>query len=108
MGTILEDVKKALGIVPGYDAFDDQILMYINSARMDLAQLGPKCLGIIEKESQWSVFPDINDEAAIKSYISLKIRLMFDPPGNSFLVTAYQKLIEEAAWRLIYQTEGKS
>ena len=50
MGTILEDVKKALGIVPGYDAFDDQILMYINSARMDLAQLGPKCLGIIKKE----------------------------------------------------------
>ena len=84
MGTILEDVKKALGIVPGYDAFDD-------------AQLGPKCLGIIEKESQWSVFPDVNDEAAIKSYISLKVRLMFDPPGNSFLVTAYQKLIEEAA-----------
>lgn len=65
MGTILEDVKKALGIVPGYDAFDDQILMYINSARMDLAQLGPKCLGIIEKESQWSVFPDVNDEAAL-------------------------------------------
>lgn len=40
MGTILEDIKKAIGIMPGYDAFDDQILMHINTARMDLAQLG--------------------------------------------------------------------
>lgn len=108
MGTILEDVKKALGIIPGYDAFDDQILLYINSARMDLAQLGPKCLTTVQKDSNWSIFENIDDEAAIKSYIALKVRLMFDPPGNSFLVTAYQKLIEEAAWRLIYQTEGKS
>ena len=37
----------------------------------------------------------------------MKVKLFFDPPGNSFLVQAYQKLIEEAAWRLIYQTEGK-
>ena len=43
MGTILEDTKKAIGIMPGYDVFDDQILMHINTARMDLAQLGPNC-----------------------------------------------------------------
>ena len=90
MGTILEDTKKAIGIMPGYDVFDDQILMHINTARMDLAQLGPKCDTPIEKDTAWTVFDDIDD-----------------PPGNSFLVSAYQKLIEEAAWRLIYQTEGK-
>ena len=49
MGTILEDTKKALGIVPNYDAFDDQILMHINTARMDLAQVGAKCNTPIEK-----------------------------------------------------------
>ena len=107
MGTILEDTKKAIGIMPGYDAFDDQILMHINTARMDLAQLGPKCGAIIEKDTGWQVFDEIDDEAAIKSYIAMKVKLIFDPPSNSFLVSAYQKLIEEAAWRLVYQTEGK-
>ena len=107
MGTILEDTKKAIGIMPGYDAFDDQILMHINTARMDLAQLGTKCGVTIEKDTGWQVFDEIADEAAIKSYIAMKVKLIFDPPSNSFLVSAYQKLIEEAAWRLVYQTEGK-
>lgn len=107
MGTILEDTKKAIGIIPGYDAFDDQILMHINTARMDLSQLGPKCSTNIEKDTGWHVFDEIDDESAIKSYIAMKVKLFFDPPGNSFLVSAYQKLIEEAAWRLIYQTESK-
>ena len=48
----------------------------------------------------------VDDMATIKSYIAMKVRLIFDPPSNSFVVTSYQKLIEEAAWRLIYQTEN--
>ena len=49
MGTILEDTKKAIGIMPGYDAFDDQILMHINTARMDLAQLGQNAIPRLRK-----------------------------------------------------------
>ena len=49
MGTILEDTKKAIGIMPGYDAFDDQILMHINTARMDLAQLGQNATSRLRK-----------------------------------------------------------
>lgn len=82
MGTILEDTKKAIGIMPGYDVFDDQILMHINTARMDLAQLGPKCDVPIEKDTAWTVFDDINDEAAIKSYIAMKVKLFFDHRGT--------------------------
>nr|DAK94050.1 MAG TPA: hypothetical protein [Caudoviricetes sp.] len=106
MGTVLEDTKKALGIVPGYEAFDDQILMHINTCRMELNQLGAKCEDPIEKTTGWEAFFGIDDMATIKSYIAMKVRLIFDPPSNSFVVTSYQKLIEEAAWRLIYQTEN--
>ena len=106
MGTVLEDTKKALGIVPGYEAFDDQILMHINTCRMELNQLGAKCEDPIEKTTGWEAFFRIDDVATIKSYIAMKVRLIFDPPSNSFVVTSYQKLIEEAAWRLIYQTEN--
>lgn len=106
MGTVLEDTKKALGIVPGYEAFDDQILMHINTCRMELTQLGAKCEDPIEKTTGWEAFFGIDDMATIKSYIAMKVRLIFDPPSNSFVVTSYQKLIEEAAWRLIYQTEN--
>lgn len=82
MGTILEDTKKAIGIMPGYDAFNDQILMYINTARMDLAQLGPKCSTVIEKDTEWNVFDEIDDESAIKSYIAMKVKLFFDHRGT--------------------------
>lgn len=108
MGTILEDTKLAIGIVPGYDAFDNQILMHINTARMELIQLGVKCTVPIEKDTGWYVFNMVDDVPAVKSYIAMKVKLIFDPPSNSFVVTSYQKLIEEAAWRLIYQTESKS
>lgn len=108
MGTILEDTKIAIGIIPGYEVFDTQILMHINSAKMDLVQLGVKCNVPIEKDTGWYVFDTVDDVAAVKSYIAMKVKLIFDPPSNSFVVSSYQKLIEEAAWRLIYQTESKS
>lgn len=107
MGTILEDTKKALGIMPNYDAFDDQLLMHINTCRMDLVQLGAKCDVSIDRATRWDAFAEIDDEAAIKSYIAMKVRLIFDPPANSFVVTSYQKLIEEAAWRIVYHTDRK-
>lgn len=107
MGTILEDTKKALGIMPNYDAFDDQLLMHINTCRMDLIQLGAKCDVSIDRATGWDAFAEIDDEAAIKSYIAMKVRLIFDPPANSFVVTSYQKLIEEAAWRIVYHTDRK-
>ena len=40
MESILQSVKKMLGIIPEYTNFDDDIIMHINSVFMILQQLG--------------------------------------------------------------------
>lgn len=102
--TILESVKLMLGIQNSYQAFDQQILLHINSIFTLLNQLGigPKQLFIANSTSVWSDFlvGDSADLELIKSYVYLRVRLLFDPPTNSFAVDAIKDQIKEYEWRL--------
>lgn len=102
--SILQSVKKSLGLAPDYDVFDQDIIMCINSAFSTLAQLGvgPEMGHYIEDEqSLWSEF--LNDDARlsnVKTYICLRTRLLFDPPATSFGISAIKDQITELEWRL--------
>lgn len=106
--SILSSMKKLLGIVPEYTAFDDQILLYINSAFSTLHQLGigpEEGYEIVDKNSTWDdivLEPRFN---FIKSYIGMKVHLMFDPPTSSFALTALQDQIKEYEWRIVQEKE---
>ena len=83
--SILNSVKKLLGgLVPEYTAFDDQIIMHINSVFQILYQLGvgPSIPFTIEDDSAvWGDFTDdISTLSMVKSYMGLKVQQMFDPP----------------------------
>ena len=110
MDSILTSTKKFIGIEEDYEHFDPDILMNINSAMMTLMQLGvgPKTGFIVQdKNDTWATFlGGRNDLEAVKQYIFMKVRLSFDPPQNSFLVTAMEKQIAELEWRLNVQAEG--
>lgn len=110
MDSILTSIKKMLGIVPDYDIFDVDLTIHINSAFMILNQLGigPKdAFRITGKDETWDLFqPDPAYCELLKSYIYLRVKLMFDPPTNSFLVNAIEDQIKEFEWRLITQVEG--
>ena len=104
MESILTSIKKLLGISEEYEHFDPDIVMHINSALMVLTQLGvgPKEGFSIEDEtSLWSDF--LGDDTrfeAVKSYIHLKVKLLFDPPTNSAVIESITKSISELEWRL--------
>lgn len=102
--SILTSTKKVLGIAASYKAFDEDIIMHINAAFSVLNQLGlgPVDGFMIEDDStEWEDFDvPLNQLSLIKTYIFLKVRLLFDPPTTSYLVEASQKQIEEYEWRL--------
>ena len=105
--TILEDIKKQIGIVPEYLAFDDQILLDLNSAFNTLHQLGvgPEEGFSINKDTTWEEAIHTNRLNFIKSYISMKIKVMFDPPTSSFALDALNKQIAEYEWRITSEVE---
>ena len=107
--SILTSTKKNLGIVEAYEVFDADITMHINSAFSTLNQLGvgPEQGFMIEdKTALWSQFLEgdlrLNN---VKSYVYLRVRLLFDPPGTSFAIASFKDQIEELEWRINTQRE---
>ena len=104
MDSILTSIKKLLGITEEYENFDQDIIMHINSAFMILNQLGvgPKSgFSINDKSSTWDEFiPESSNLEAVKTYVHLKVKLMFDPPLSSTVIEAIKSQINELEWRL--------
>lgn len=106
---ILSSIKTLLGIQETDFNFDDEIIMSINSVFMTLNQLGvgpTTVFKIVDESATWTSFFGTNtDLESVKSYVYLKVRMLFDPPQNSFLVDAIERQITEFEWRLQVQTE---
>lgn len=104
MDSILTSVKKMLGIAEEYTHFDADLIMHINSVFMILAQLGvgPSEGFFIEDDTAtWDEFiQDKKEINSVKSYVGLKVRLLFDPPTSSSQIDNVNKLINELEWRL--------
>lgn len=108
--SILNSVKKDLGVNPEYDVYDNSIIMGINSAFMVLTQLGvgpPQGFRISDASSVWTDFMPNADEnfESVKSYISMKTRLIFDPPTSSIHQECIKQLVNEFEWRLNFEAE---
>ena len=102
--SILTDVKKVLGLEEAYTAFDPDITMHINSAFSTLNQLGigpENGFAIVDKTATWDSFIGTNPRYnSVKTYVYLKVRLVFDPPSTSFAIDAMKEMIRETEWRL--------
>lgn len=107
--SILTSVKKLLGITEDYTEFDIDIIVHINTVFTILNQLGvgpTKSFSISDKTSVWSDFlGDSDDLELVKSYVPLKVRLLFDPPTNGNAMEATKRMIEELEWRLFVTAE---
>lgn len=105
MDSILTSIKKLLGIAEDYTEFDADIIMHINSVFMILYQLGvgpTKPFSISDKFKTWDDFiPETSPQfEAVKTYIYQKVKLMFDPPSSSFVLSSVERQIAELEWRL--------
>jgi hypothetical protein len=109
--SILTSTKKNLGIAPEYTAFDLDIITHINSALSSLTQLGvgPATGFVIEDETpQWADFIGTDPrKESVKTFVYLKVKLIFDPPPTSFVIAAFEKQIDEIAWRLSVDRENE-
>lgn len=102
--SILDSTKSALGIVTEYKSFDNQIIMYINSVFSTLYQLGvgpEDGFSIEDRSTTWDEYIGENKNLNfVISYMHARVRLMFDPPTNSFAVEALKEQIKEFEWRI--------
>lgn len=108
-GSILQTIKKMIGLEVDYTAYDTDIIVFINSAMMTLQQLGvgPErgfvVTGLTEK---WSDFlPSDTMLEGVKHYIHLCVKMVFDPPTSSFVMESMKAQKEELEWRLREQAE---
>ena len=104
MESILNSIKKLLGIAEDYDYFDSDIIMHINSVFATLTQLGvgPEDGFSIDDESEkWEDFlPEERMLHSVTSYMFMKVKLMFDPPLSSAVIECTKEQIKELEWRL--------
>lgn len=111
MESILNSIKKQLGIHEEYDHFDDQIVMHINSVFMILNQLGvgpEEGFWIEDDVAAWSDFlEDPTQLQIVKTYMGHKVRMMFDPPSNGTIANAMNAVIAELEWRLNIAVDPK-
>ena len=107
--SILDSIKKILGMPPDYDAFDTDLVIHVNSVFGILAQLGVGPAGgfsISDNTTLWkSYLGDSKDLEMVKSYIALKVRLVFDPPTIGAVMDAMKEQIREYEWRLNVQVD---
>ena len=113
MESILTSIKKLLGIAESYKHFDDDIVMHINSVFLNLTQLGvgpENGFSIEDDTTEWTAFLTADHKLfeAAKSYIYLKVRLLFDPPTSSAVMEAINRNISEIEWRLTLATDSKT
>lgn len=111
MESILTSIKKLLGIMEEYDHFDTDLIIHINSAFMVLTQLGvgpSDGFNISDKSATWDSFvTDPKTYEAVKSYVYLKVKLLFDPPTSSAAMESMTRMIDEFEWRLNVAAESK-
>lgn len=104
MESILTSIKKLLGISEDYDYFDSDLIMHINTVFTTLTQLGVgpnEGFSIEDESAKWEDFlPDERMIHSVKSYMFMKVKLMFDPPLSTGVIECIKEQIKELEWRL--------
>lgn len=102
--SIFLSIKSLLGSDADYEVFDQDILIFINGVFATLTQLGigpASGFKVTGPEEKWSDFLSERDDlGSVKTYVYMKVKLVFDPPTSSSVISAYQEACREFEWRL--------
>lgn len=109
MESILNSVKKILGLAEDYTAYDVDVIIHINATFSVLNDLGVGPDGGFFIEDAVPVWTDLGlppDQLHMaKTYVYLKVRMLFDPPATSFHIKAMEEQVRELEWRLNMKRE---
>ena len=107
--SIFNSVKKVVGLLGDDDSFDEDILLHINSVVSTLRQLGlsiPADFYVEDDVQTWqNLLGEFRDLDLVKSYMTMKVRLMFDPPASSFGLASMTEMVTEFEWRINVLTD---
>ncbi len=103
--SILKSIKKLLGLSVDDTSFDEDVLTHINSVLSTLAQIGASpssgALLVQGNDETWDLLIEGRENVhLVKSYVYVKVRLMFDPPTTSFAIQALERIAEEYEFRI--------
>ena len=110
--SIVVTIKKMLGLDDEYTPFDADVIVHINTAIMTLTQMGvgPKeGYEVLDYDQTWTDFLGdmVKMLGAVKTYIYLQVKMVFDPPNNSFVMDAYKQQCEQLLFRLNVNAESQ-
>lgn len=108
MDSILISIKKMLGIAEEYEHFDADLIIHINSVLSILTQIGvgpSEGFSITDKTAMWYDFVTGEQYNDVRSYVYMKVRLMFDPPTSSSVMDSMNRMISEIEWRLFVKAD---
>ena len=111
MESILNSVKSHIGVSESDTHFDPDIILDINSVFSILRQMGvgpETTFSIVDDSTIWNDFLDDDDYNEVKTYMYLKVKMMFDPPTNSNIMNAMKEQINELEWRLNVSASNES
>lgn len=109
--SILNSIKKLLGLSPDYPAFDQDIAIYINTAFSNLNQIGvgpAEGFYITGPSETWAEFLEpggLSNLQGVKTYVYITVKKIFDPPGASNHLAALDAVLEEITWRISTRRE---
>ena len=110
MESILTSIKKMLGIQEDYEHFDTDLILHINSVLMIVTQIGvgpAEGFAIHDKSAVWTDLTDDEKKLnSVKSFVYLKVKLLFDPPANTAAMQSLKELASEFEWRLNVAAES--
>ena len=110
--SILQTIKRMIGPSMLSNEFDTDLVVHINSVLFDLNELGvgPSDGFVITGETEtWEdlLGADVKYLEAVKTFIYLKVKMIFDPPTVGGVINAYEKLIKEYEWRINVMVDPK-
>jgi hypothetical protein len=112
MDSILNSIKKLFGPEGTYDAFDNDLILHINTYLRVLNQLGVgvKDFRITDDAATWNDFLGDNEALLdpVKTYIYLRVKVIFDPPTSSIVMNAITEQVNELTWRLRVSAEHEA
>lgn len=110
MSSILQTIKKLLGIAPEETAFDTDIMLHINTTFAILNQLNigpPEGFRISDSTEVWSDYETTLNLAMVETFIHLKVKLIFDPPASNAVIESINRTLSELEFRLYIEGDPK-
>ena len=109
MTSILDDVKEALGLLPDDPSFDNTIIMHINSVLSILTQIAvgpPGGFQITGRDETWDMLYDDMRLNAIKSYVFVRVKVLFDPHIVGAVLAAHERQFQEMEFRIMAEADN--